>query len=73
MDSRIEMTDEVENKSRKFGSNLTYFPCYIVTKSGEKIEALFTHDQMETAIERAQSNPEDMPEEYTGLFGWLFG
>ena len=73
MDSKIEMNEMVENKSRKFGSNLNYYPAYIYDEEGNKHEALFTADQLETAMERAQSNPEDMPEEYTGLFGWLFG
>ena len=62
MDSVIELKEVVENKDRRFGSNIYYYPCEIVLKSGKKENALFTESQILKAIERATRNPEDMPE-----------
>ncbi len=71
MDSKILMTEKVENKERKFGSQLEYYPCKIITPSGEA-NALFTKNQIEVAIERAARNPEDIPQDIS-FFDFLFG
>ena len=70
MKSCIVMSEEVANKERKFGSWQSYFPAKIVLEEGKEIEALFTMGQLQTAMERAARNPEDMPAE--SFWGWLF-
>ncbi len=72
LDSKILSTEEVDNKDRKFGSNLSYYPAYVVKVDGVEVPALFTKTQLEEAISRAEANPEDMPKQYKGLFSWLF-
>ena len=72
MKSRILMSEEVANKARKFGSNLEYYPAKIVLLDGKKINALFTLDQLKEAMERANTNPEDMPKKNSSLWDWLF-
>ena len=61
MDSIIYLKEKVENKERKFGSVLTYYPCTIEFGNGEKEKALFTKNQIEVALERGLDNPEDFP------------
>lgn len=71
MKSKIILTEEVDNKDRKFGSSQTYYPVHIITESGTEINALFTDDQIATAIQRALRNPEDIPEDsiWEAIFG----
>lgn len=70
--SKILLSEAVENKERRFGSDLNYYPAYVVDDKGEEIPALFTSDQIGVAISRAQTNPEDLPERKSFL-GRLFG
>jgi len=73
IESKILLSEMVENQDRKFGSALEYYPVYIEDVNGETHGALFTCDQIEEAIARAEKNQEDVPEEDKGgLFGWLF-
>lgn len=71
MKSEIHLTEEVDNKDRKFGSALNYFPAYVIADNGDKEPALFTHDQITEAMARAKRNPEDIPQKTFGdtLFG----
>jgi len=68
MNSKIDLTEQVENKDRKFGSTTHYFPAK--TEDGQPL--LFTENQINEALHRAKSNPEDMPAENSNLFDWLF-
>lgn len=54
--------EAVENRGRKFGSAIEYFPCWIVRRDGTQVPALFTQYSIQEAVARAASNPEDMPE-----------
>lgn len=58
--SRIELSEQVENKEFRFGQTSHYYPCIVHTRHGEE-PALFTLDQIQVAIERARDNPEDLP------------
>jgi len=72
--SRIELSEKVENKEFRFGQTDEYFPCMVITEDGER-PALFTLDQIEVALERAQANPEDIPKKgfLSNIFGAIFG
>jgi len=72
MESKINLTEEVPNKGRTFGSLLSYYPVMIVDSDGHETPALFTRSQIKEAKERAARNPEDIPEGQT-FFEWLFG
>jgi len=67
IDSNIDTSEVVENKDRKFGSQLHYYPCMIDDKP-----ALFTEDSLIRATKRAARNPEDIPEDKS-FWGSLFG
>ena len=73
LDSKIKMVEELDNKERKFGSCLAYYPAYVVMVDGKEVPALFTIDQLNDAMGRASRNPEDMPKESGNFFNWLFG
>lgn len=72
MDSRINLIEAVRNKQRKFGANLEYFPCKIELLDGTIKNALFTMDQLEIAMDRADANPEDFVEKKNWLSS-IFG
>lgn len=72
LDSKIETSERVVNKERKFGAALEYFPAYIIDDTGKEIPVLFTKNQLTVAAKRAEKNMEDMPENI-GWFDWLFG
>ena len=72
IDSKIKMSEEVENKDRAFGSCSSYYPTYVVMVDGKEIPALFTIDQLNNAMERANRNPEDLEDKDTSFWGWLF-
>lgn len=57
--SVLFMDEEVSNKDRKFGSTLSYYPSYLVSKSGELKPMLFTRHEIEMALNRAEKNQED--------------
>ena len=51
----------VSNRQRKFGSDLGYVPALIENEVGGLTPALFTREQINDAITRAKTNPEDAP------------
>lgn len=71
MKSKIDLNEGVDNKERKFGSTLKYYPAHVIDKDGNELNALFTKDQIDTAIQRALINPEDIPEDsiWESIFG----
>lgn len=62
MKSKIYLKEVVDNKYRKFGADLVYYPARLENEDGSITEALFTKDQIERAVKRAVANPEDIPE-----------
>jgi len=58
--SRILLSEAVDNTERKFGSANRYYPVY-VRVAGQWQPALFTRAQLDEARTRAIDNPEDMP------------
>lgn len=77
MESQIRTDERVDNKNRKFGSSLIYYPVIIIDDVGKKAPALFTIHQIEEAMARADANYEDIPEEKKNfiqkIFAELFG
>jgi hypothetical protein len=67
--SKVLLEEEVLNTERKFGSDTKYFPAYVKFTDGEHLPAMFTLDQIEDAIERANKNPEDMPKMHKKFLG----
>ena len=63
MDSEIKCSEIVINKDSKFGSSPFYYPCIIVNESGDRAGALFTERELNSALERAERNPEDIEED----------
>jgi hypothetical protein len=61
MKSRIYLSEKVSNKDRKFGSILEYYPSRIENSDGGVMDALFTANELEVAMKRAETNPEDVP------------
>lgn len=59
MKSEIYLSERVDNTDRKFGSLTYYFPVKIVDFNGKIIPALFSRPELDIAIKRAESNPED--------------
>lgn len=51
----------ISNRERKFGAGLGYVPALIQNEIGDFTPALFTRAQIDEAIQRARSNPEDAP------------
>lgn len=71
IESKIDVSDVVENKERRFGAALEYYPAYLVG-IGEDTPLLFTKSQIEVARKRATKNQEDMPAEASWI-DWLLG
>jgi len=71
MKSKIHTEEVVENKDRRFGQALHYYPCHIEDKDGNIVNALFTDDQINDAIKRADENPEDITEK--SIWELIFG
>ena len=72
MQSIIYFEEVVRNKERKFGSQNFYYPAKVCVDDGSFVNALFTIDQINVATERAERNPEDLPERKTfweNIFG----
>jgi len=61
MRSRLDLSEKVENKDRRFGAATEYYPAVIVHGS-RQMPALFTPADISQAMQRADANPEDMPE-----------
>lgn len=72
MKSKIRLEEAVNNKDRKFGSALKYYPVIIIDEDDNEIPALFTDDQIASAVQRALRNPEDIPESKS-LWDIIFG
>lgn len=72
VDSIINMNEVVDNKERKFGSALQYYPAKVKTKTGESKVALFTDNELKIAMERAEINPEDIPQS-SSIWDAIFG
>jgi len=60
IDSKIETSERVNNKDRRFGAAVEYFPVYVIDDTGKKIPALFTYNQLMVAVKRAEVNMEDI-------------
>ena len=61
MSSRINLAEKVPNRDRRFGAATEYYPAIIVHGS-RQMPALFTPADISRAMQRADANPEDMPE-----------
>lgn len=61
MKGKLYLDEVVENKERKFGADSEYYPVRVQDGDCE-VNALFTIEQIKVAIERAQNNPEDVPD-----------
>ena len=73
MKSKIYLEEVVENKDRRFGQALQYFPCIIVDLNGVEHKALFTTDRIEKATKRGDENREDFDEERSKFLFGIFG
>lgn len=58
--SRIFASERQANTGRKFGAGTSYY-CAHFDDSGTLRPLLFTEDQINVAIDRALTNPEDVP------------
>lgn len=75
----IDLNSPVKNTIRKFGSADRYYVTQVQTLEGDVLFALFTENEIETAINRADENAEDiellLEEELQSKFGkfvtWL--
>ena len=63
IESKLNLSEVVENTERKFGAALKYAPVYVVYPDGTEVPAMFTINAIENAIKTAAKNPEDMPNE----------
>lgn len=61
----------VVNTKRKFGSKAVYYATYIKFQ-GVETSVLFTLEELETAIGRSRTNPEDLPNLKQSWFKRLF-
>lgn len=57
----IDLTEQTNNTERRFGSAKHYHGCVVRTHRGI-VAALFTDQQIDEAIARAEANPEDAPD-----------
>ena len=55
--SRVKI---VKNKERRFGSATEYYQIDVVCENGSNESLLFTKDEVNTAMERAKKNTEDL-------------
>jgi len=72
IESRIYLSEVVENQYHRFGQTTQYYPALIQMEDGKEVPALFTRHQIMEAIERAKANPEDLPETKS-LWEVIFG
>jgi hypothetical protein len=74
MKSEIYLSDKVKNKDRHPAANPYYYPINVVFPSGEQRVGMFTLHDIQEAIQRAQKNPEDIPQGTTkGFWAKVFG
>lgn len=60
MRSRIYLSEKVENKDRRFGAALEYYPVEVISGDRRRF-ALFTPAQISEALLRGEANEEDKP------------
>ena len=70
MKSKLYMNERVKNKDHTFGESDHYYPVKVVLADGSIKRALFTENQLATALDRAVTNSEDFPEKT--LLEYLF-
>jgi len=58
-----------KNKIKKGNEAEQYYFCTHVTSDGYQYELLLTKREFDTAIKRAEMNPEDIPDTYIVLQG----
>lgn len=58
--SAIDLRRPVSNEARRFGAVRYYYAAIVTDQEGVERPALFTLDQISTAIARAAANPEDV-------------
>lgn len=58
--SAIDLRRPVSNEARRFGAIRYYYAAVVTDQEGVERPALFTLDQISTAIARAVANPEDV-------------
>jgi hypothetical protein len=61
MKSKIYLEEKVSNQKRKATANPYYFPCRVKHSKYFTTTCLFTWNQIQEGLERAQKNPEDIP------------
>jgi len=71
MKSKIYLEEMVDNEDREFGSALEYYPIRVEDEDGTVYNALFTKNQLNEAMARADRNPEDVPN--TTVWESIFG
>jgi hypothetical protein len=73
MKSKLYIKERVPNKDREFGEAEYYYPVKIELSDGAVEMALFTENQIITALKRALTNEEDFPEKtlLEKLEGWF--
>lgn len=54
------MTQPIKNEDRKFGADTQYYVGSVIDGKGNKVLALFTYDQIVSALVRAEKNKEDL-------------
>lgn len=60
MRSKIYLNEKVDNKDRRFGQALEYYPVEIIS-GGRRRFALLTPAQISDALLRGEANEEDKP------------
>lgn len=61
MRSKIYKSEITENTDKHHNAKDFYYPAYLISQDGTKIEMLFTDAELAIAIDRAEKNPEDWP------------
>lgn len=75
VESKIILSEVVENKDRRFGAAPEYYPATIQYTHGGFAPVLFTNNDIDKARRRADSNPEDceFAENKKGFIAKIFG
>jgi hypothetical protein len=62
VDSRIVLSEQIDNTERRFGSNEIYYPAFMSKTEDREggVALLFTENELRIAAERAEKNPEDI-------------
>lgn len=68
----MQKLSAVTNKDKKRNEAATYFPVALEA-DGKTVWFMFTAAQLRVAKQRADRNPEDIPESNDSLLGKLFG